>query len=124
MRHPSILLAPVLVLTACCAATPEAKAPSPEERKAFAVAVTRICDVDRQAGLSPDADPLGVGSKRTAWISANVDNPDAIELRTLMSVKGASDQGGMLREKAKDLGLPSCALADSLVKTGEGGLLP
>jgi hypothetical protein len=119
-----MLLAPVAVLTACCAASPPEPKMAPAERRAFTVAVTRICDVDRQAGLSPDADPLGVGSKRTAWISANVDNPDAIELRTLMSVKGASDQGGMLRETAKDLGLPSCALADSLVKTGEGGLLP
>jgi hypothetical protein len=123
MRHPSILLAPVLVLTACAASPPEPKMPA-SERRAFAAAVNRICDVDRHAGLEASADPLGVGSKRTAWISANVDNPDAIELRTMMSVKGASDQGCLLRDTAKDLGLPACALAESLEKTGEGGLLP
>jgi hypothetical protein len=123
MRH-GFLFATGFVLTACASmSTSEPKMP-PAERHAFAAAITRMCDVDRQAGLSPDSDPLGIGSKRTAWISANVDNPNAIELRTLMSVKGASDQGCMLRDLAKDLGLSGCALAESMERTGEGGLLP
>jgi hypothetical protein len=121
MRLITVLLAPIL-LTAC-AATPESKV-SIADQHAFAAAVARMCDVDRQAGISPDADPLGAGPKRTAWIAANVDNPDAIELRTLMSVKGASEQATMLRDRAKELGLRTCALAEALTRTGEGGLSP
>jgi hypothetical protein len=121
MRLSPVLLAPILMTA--CAATPESKVQAAEQR-AFAAAVARMCDVDRQAGITADADPLGAGPKRTAWIAANVDNPDAIELRTLMSVKGASEQATMLRERAKDLGLPSCPLAETLTRTGEGGLSP
>ena len=83
-----------------------------------------MCDVDRQAGLSPDAEPLAVGAKRTAWITDNVPYPDVIELRTLMSVKGAAEQAGMLRDCARAAGLKGCALAESLARSGEGGLSP
>jgi hypothetical protein len=124
MRSLSLLfLVPTLALSAC-KMMPEAKCPSPEEHKAFQAALVKMCDVDRQAGLSVEADPLAVGAKRTAWIAENVGNPDIIELRTLMSVKGASDQATMLRERLKEVGIAGCPLADSLAKTGEGGLSP
>jgi hypothetical protein len=103
---------------------PAASCPSPEEQKAYAAALVKMCDVDRQAGLSVEAEPLAVGAKRTAWISENVGNPDIIELRTLMSVKGANEQADMLRARIKAAGLVGCPLADSLAKTGEGGLSP
>lgn len=122
MRTPALL--PVLLLALpACAATPEPRLPEPE-RKAFSAAVATMCDVDRLAGLSADADPLGVGAARTAWITANVDNPDSIELRTLLSVKGPVDQACMLRDQARELGITRCALADTLEKTGVGGLSP
>ena len=125
MRNLTIFLVPLLALALpACKLMPEAKAPDPAEQRAFAAALVKMCDVDRQAGLSPEAEPLAVGGKRTAWITENVGNPDVIELRTLMSVKGAVDQAGMLRACTQAAGLKSCALADSLAQTGEGGLSP
>ena len=103
--------------------TPESKL-SPTEQRAFAAGVARMCDVDRRAGLTTDADPLTLGQRRTAWIADHVESPDVIELRTLMSVKGAADQACMLRDKAAELGVQRCPLADTLAKTGEGGLSP
>src|SRR4051794_16298893 len=103
------LLAVVPLLAAIsCVTTPEPKAAS-SSGQTFPAAFTMICDVDRLAGLTADADPLGAGAKRTAWISDHVDNPDAIELRTVLSVKGAGEQAKMLREQAKMLGVPRCA---------------
>ena len=124
-HHRALVLVPLLPLLAlpACVASPEPRMPEPE-RRAFSAAVATMCDVDHLAGLSADADPLGVGVARTAWITANVDNPDSIELRTLLSVKGAAGQAGMLRDQAKELGLARCALADTLEKTGVGGISP
>ena len=71
--------------------------PEPE-RRAFSAAVATMCDVDRLAGLSAGGRSARRGGEaRTAWITENVDNPDSIELRTLLSVKGAAEQAGMLR---------------------------
>jgi hypothetical protein len=123
MHKLAFFLVPLLALPACLM-MPEAKGPSPEEARAFASALEKMCDVDRQAGLQADAEPLGVGAKRTAWITENVGNPDVIELRTLMSVKGAAEQATMLRARVKEAGLPGCALAETLARTGEGGLSP
>ena len=117
-----VVLALAVALSACVA-TPGPRAPEPPGQS-FAAAVAMMCDVDRQAGLSADADPLGVGARRTAWITDKVDNPDAIELRTLLSVKGAAEQAQMLRARAKGCGVGACALADSLEKNEAGGLSP
>jgi hypothetical protein len=123
MRHASIVSLVTLALgsSACFLAGP--KAPTAEDR-AFAAALSRMCDVDRQAGLAADSDPLALGPKRTEWIATNVDHPEVIELRTLMSVKGAADQACMLRDRAAAVGLASCPLADTLARTNEGGLSP
>ena len=120
MRTPSLLFA--ALFTVGCHAAPEPQPPQPGQP--FPQALTMMCDVDRLAGLTPDAEPLAVGPRRTAWISEHVDNPDAIELRTLMSVKGAAEQASMLRDRAKEAGVTRCALADTLEKTGLGGLAP
>jgi len=83
-----------------------------------------MCDVDRLAGLSADEDPLGIGGRRTAWLADRIDNPDGIELKTYLSVKGAADQARMLRQSAKEAGLARCALAESLDTQQSGGLSP
>jgi hypothetical protein len=123
MRQILLVLVPLLTLAACHG-TPEAHTPTTPDERAFATALVKMCDVDRQAGLAATGDPLGVGAKRTAWITENVGNPDVIELRTLMSVKDPADQACMLRDRAKEMGITSCALAETLARTNEGGLAP
>lgn len=120
--HALLALLPLTPLLAC-GPMPDAKAPAPTGQT-FPQAVAMMCDVDKLAGTSADADPLGVGQKRSEWLGEHVENPDGIELRTLLSVKGAAEQGQMLRAKAKTVGLPACALADALEKDGAGGLSP
>ncbi len=124
MRPSALFALPLLALPACYTATTPARCLTPQEHQAFVEGLTRMCDVDRQAGLTAEGDPLSLGTKRTAWITENVPNPEVIELRVLMSVKGAPEQAIMLRDRVRDLGLKACPLADSLVKTGEGGLSP
>jgi len=118
-----VLAVALAILAAACATSPEARSPQPAGQS-FPQALTMMCDVDRLASIAADADPLGAGAKRTAWVSEHVDNPDGIELRTLMSVKGASEQAEMLRAQAKAAGIARCALADALEKSGMGGLSP
>jgi hypothetical protein len=118
--RPALLL--LLALTACNAA-PEAKAPE-SQGQTFPQAVEMMCNVDRLAGLDSAAEPLEIGQKRSAWINEHVDNPDAIELRTRMSVKPASEQAEMLREKSTSCSLGACPFADALEKDGMGGLSP
>ncbi|WP_438038449.1 hypothetical protein [Sorangium sp. So ce128] len=118
-------LSPLLLsaFLSACSSAPEAKVPAPGGQT-FPEAVAMMCDVDRRAGLDPEADPISVGQMRSAWIAEHVESPDGIELRTMLSVKGAAEQGAMLREEAKKTGLARCALADSLEADGTGGLSP
>jgi hypothetical protein len=120
--RPTVLVFALLAVPAC-AATPEPKSEGPPGQS-FPAAITMICDVDKLAGLSPDAEPLAVGQKRSAWLNDHIESPDAIELKTLMSVKGATDQAKMIREQAKAHGVKRCAFADSLDQIGSGGLSP
>ncbi|WP_437808443.1 hypothetical protein [Sorangium sp. So ce1078] len=120
--HPLFRLLLLSFLSACGPA-PEANAPAPGGQT-LPEAVTMMCDVDRRAGLDPEADPISVGQMRSAWIAEHVTNPDGIELRTMLSVKGAAEQGAMLRAEAKKTGLARCALADTLEEDGTGGLSP
>lgn len=124
MRQPTSLsfLSLLLVLPACATA-PEPRTVAPAGQT-FPDAVAMLCDVDRLAGITAEGEPLSVGVKRTAWIAEHVENPDGIELRTLLSVKGAEEQAKMLRERASSIGLTRCALADSMEKTGSGGISP
>lgn len=118
MRRPLLCLPFALLLA--CARTPPAEAPGPEQRET----VTRFCDVDALAHITPESEPLSVGARRTEWLTAHVDTPDGIYLRTMLSVKGAAEQAAMLREEAQRSGLAKCALADSLEAEGTGGLSP
>ncbi|APR85630.1 Hypothetical protein A7982_10979 [Minicystis rosea] len=117
-----VLLLSIPWLVVACSNTPP-QTPS-SSGQSFPQAVTMICDVDRLAGVIAESDPLGAGAKRSAWLAAHVESPDGIELKTLMCVKGAADQAKMLRERAHEVGVSKCALADALEKTGEGGLAP
>jgi hypothetical protein len=112
-----------LVAVAACAALPEAKTEIAPSGQTFPDAVAKICDVDRLARLGDD-DSLELGLERSAWITEHVDHPEAIEIRVLLSVKGAGEQAEMLRAQARKVGLRSCALADSLEQRGTGGLSP
>ena len=123
MHHYALASLLLVLSLPACASRPEPQAP-PSGGQTFPEAVAMMCDVDKLAGLSAEADPLGIGQSRTDWITQHVDNPDAIELRTLLSVKGATEQSGMLRDKAKQVGQKSCTLADSLEKEETGGLSP
>jgi hypothetical protein len=113
----------LLLALPACASRPPPKTEA-DTGQCLSDAVAMICDVDRLASLSSEAEPLAVGQKRSAWLAARVENPDGIELETRLSVKGAADQAKMIREKAREVGLRQCALADSLERDGAGGLSP
>lgn len=83
-----------------------------------------LCNVDKLAGLSASEDVLAIGRQRSMWLADNVDNGDFIEFRTLVSVKMPEDQVSKIRMKAKEVGIESCPLADSISAEPEGVLVP
>lgn len=83
-----------------------------------------LCDVDKLANLSAGDDLLEIGRKRSAWLADEVDNGDFIEFRTLVSVKGPEEQAEKIRTKAKEVGITSCQLADSIQAEPTGVLVP
>ena len=117
----ALSLSPLVVACAYTAPPPT----DPEFRgQTYPQAMAAFCDVDKLAGVNKEDDPFEVGRQRTEWIRANVENPDGIYLRTILSTKGPADQAKDLREEAKEVGLNTCALADDLEKTGMGGIAP
>ncbi|MFO0590431.1 MAG: hypothetical protein U0441_23005 [Polyangiaceae bacterium] len=120
----SLVFVAVLPQLAACAYT----APPPTDPEfrgqTYPQAMDAFCNVDRLAGVAKDEDAFEAGRKRNEWIRANVENPDGIYLRTILSTKGPVDQAKDLRDEAKDVGLTTCALADELEKTGMGGIAP
>lgn len=116
---------PLLLSLAGCgvAAQPPPEAPAANQQS-FAEAVKMLCDVDALAGLSADEDLLAVGQKRSEWLAEKIENPDGIYLKTMLSVKGAEDQAAAMREEARKVGLPRCALAESIDEHAAGGLSP
>lgn len=109
-----------LTLLAACGprlASPEPKPAGPPEQP-FAEAVRLMCEVDRRAAIGDELDPVERAEKRNDYLSAHVKNPDAIELRTLWSVKLPSEQAAELRARAREVGLGHCALAKSLEQEG------
>jgi hypothetical protein len=103
-----------LTLSGCGASSGPAKPPEPKPEQSYEEAIALMCDVDRRAGLDPASDPIDVGQKRSDWLADHVKNPDAIYLRTMLSVQSERQQGQALRAEAKGCGVGSCALADSL----------
>lgn len=111
-------------IVGCAGKQPEPVAPEPSSKHSFPEAMKMLCDVDKLANLSPDDDLLEIGRKRSAWLSDEVDNGDFSEFRTLVSVKGPEDQVVKIRSKAKELGITSCPLADSIEANPTGVLVP
>jgi hypothetical protein len=75
-------------------------------------AVQVVCDVDKLAQLDAAEPEELADAKRFSYLEANVDNPDGIYLRTLLSVSFGHDRECLLRDAQKDAGLGSCSLAD------------
>lgn len=123
-RAAALVLAAPLLACAPAPRAPAPRAPAPPPSQSFAEALRLVCDVDRAAGLAPSDDPLALGRARSAWVAAHVENPDAIELVTIASVKGATEQASLLREKARYEGLGRCALADAVEADEAGALAP
>lgn len=94
-----------------CAPTP---AQTPSTTPAFAEGMRRLCDVDRLAGLDPDLDPVSTEGERYERALAHVEDPDVIELVTLMRVRSDAERVQMLRENAGRANIQSCSLADTL----------
>jgi hypothetical protein len=86
----------------------------PETGTSFAEGLRRLCEVDRRAGLDPDADPVTVEGERYDWALSHVENPDVIEMVTLMRVKSNAERVHMLRAGSSEAGVASCPLADAL----------
>lgn len=113
------------LVTAGCAgeqATPAT--PVQTSKHSFPEAMKMLCNVDQLAHLAPEDDLLEIGRKRSAWLADEVDNGDFIEFRTLVSVKGPDEQVTKIRSKAKEVGVASCPLADSIEKEPTGVLVP
>ncbi|MDI1479502.1 hypothetical protein [Polyangium sp. y55x31] len=125
MRRSLLLASFSIVLAVGCGASraPEPAAPA-QTGQTFADAVKLMCEVDQRAGLTAEEDPLAIGQQRTAWLADHIENPDGIEFRTLVSVKGPEEQAQMIRAKAKEIGMEKCPLADSIEATSAGGLSP
>ncbi len=78
----------------------------------YAQAVQVVCDVDRLAELDPGEPDELADAKRLSYLEKAVDNPDGIELRTLLSVKFGNDRECLLRDAQQEAKLASCKLAD------------
>jgi hypothetical protein len=126
MRRSLLLASFSIVLAMGCGASqaPEPEAAPQNTGQTFADAVKLMCEVDQRAGLTAEEDPLAIGQQRTTWLADHIENPDGIEFRTIVSVKGPEEQAQMIRAKAKQIGMEKCALADSIEATSTGGLSP
>ncbi|UQA60675.1 hypothetical protein [Polyangium aurulentum] len=115
----------VVPLSLACGCSSSAPPPAaPTTGQTFTDAMKMMCDIDRLAGLSAEEDPLAIGQKRSEWLAERIDNPDGIEFRTIVSVKGPDDQAKAIRAKAKEVGIAACPLADSIEASSTGGLSP
>lgn len=113
-RHSSIAL--VLLVAACAPSRPPAE---PQETgQTFVQAMTIMCNVDRIASIDPNDDPIGAEQKRADYVRDTVTNGDAVYLRTMWSVEAAAERAKDMREKAAQVGIRRCPLADSLEHDG------
>jgi len=100
------------LLAGCSASSGPSKHPR-EEGQSYHDAIEMMCHVDRLAGLSVDDDPIQIGAHRAEWIAEHIEHPDAIEFRTLITVRPPGEQARLLKQQAKSVGLEDCPLADS-----------
>lgn len=102
-----------LLVAGACART-SATAETPEEGTSFREGLLRLCEVDRRAGLDADLDPVTIEGARYDWALSNVENPDVIEMVTLMRVRSPAERVQMLRAGSSQANLETCPLADTL----------
>lgn len=121
MRRMLLPFAATLVI-GCGPSSPPPKAPE-TTGQTFAQALQIMCDVDKLGNIATD-NPFEIGRLRTEVIQEKVDNPDGIYFRTMLAVKGPSEQAVELRKQAKEVGLERCVLADDLEQSGAGGIGP
>jgi hypothetical protein len=102
------------VALSSCGPKSAPEAPANDGGQPYPQAIQLICDVDQRAALSAVEDPIELGQRRTDFLNERIKNPDAIEFRTLISVRSEREQAQALRNEAKGVGLQRCALADSI----------
>ncbi len=110
----------LLIASSGCASQTKVACP---EKEAHDLAVKTICFADEQVAYAEDEAPLDRSRKRSAWLDA-VANPEAIYLKTILSVKPSSEQSQALREEARAAKLTSCPLADQIERDELSALAP
>lgn len=116
----SCLLCLMLVAAGCAASETKVACP---EKEAHDLAVKTICFVDQQVAYGEDEAPMDRSRKRSQFLD-EVANPEAIYLKTMLSVKPSSEQSQTLREAARDAKLASCPLADEIERDELSALAP
>jgi hypothetical protein len=116
MRSIVLLLG---LATACAGGAREAETPAGGQT--FAEAVRLICHVDREAGLSEDDDELTVEETRSEWLTAHIENPDGIELYTLIRAKAPGDAANTLAKAVQKVEISGCPLMDALRAVEDAG---
>jgi hypothetical protein len=122
LRRLGVTLA--LSALGCGASQPTPESTPQPAGQSFPEAMNILCNVDRLASLSTEEDPFAIGQQRSAFLSDRIENPDGIEFRTIVSVKGPDEQAKAIRAKAKQVGVDPCPLADAIEASPTGGLAP
>ena len=116
----SSLLCLLLLSAGCAASEPKVACP---EKEAHDLAVKTICFVDEHIARTEGEEPLERSRRRSQWLDEAA-NPEAIYLKTLLSVKPSSEQSRTLREEAQSAKLASCPLADEIERSELHALAP
>jgi hypothetical protein len=116
----SCLLCLLLASAGCTGSRTKVACP---EKEAHDLAVKTICFVDEHVAYADDEPPLDRSRKRSDWLDA-VANPEAIYLKTMLSVKPSAEQFQVLREEARNAKLASCPLADEIEREELSALAP
>jgi hypothetical protein len=109
-----VAAAATLVVGASCGPASAEPAPARPPEQSLRQAFELWCHVDERAGLTTMTDPLERSQRRSDWLNDNVKNPDAIYMKTMLSVKSQADQATELRAQANKAGVTNCPYADSL----------
>jgi hypothetical protein len=116
----SCLLCLLIVFAGCAASETKVACP---EKEAHDLAVKTICFVDEQVAYAEDEPTLDRSRRRSQWLDA-VASPEAIYLKTMLSVKPSSEQSQALRQEAREAKLASCPLADEIERDELSALAP
>jgi hypothetical protein len=109
----------LLLLTGLACASRREPAEDASTGQSYAEAVRLICTVD--ARLDPDAlaDPLARSRARWERIHDEIEQPDAIYLRTLLEAKPPREGSTILANEAQRVGVAPCPLVTALAEDDE-----